>query len=467
MFSNTKIPPAAAAGTETPPPDRSVRQAVQELLAKSEAFQALESGEQMRFAKNMVKVADFLARPMGVDGRKIPFGLGTPAQALADGDEQNLSAPEATFSERMQAVNAIQDEPFKAEAAREGAAVAGLLMDEVDFPEFVGGLIQGVFQSIVTSSMEQMDQYGELIASVSKSLDSFMDENVSENQGRDHMADKFPDLFEIGMDDWGGFGDEKATPKLKLREGVDESEALRRVNNSITFENGELKSLDLSDEQVEKALVHNARLQLAKQRQQMMASLILMGINRIVVTDGRISAKIMYDFRSIDAKETKRRAVAMDHARDAEGNVQMARSGEGSFESESDISYDGGRSSSRGRRRRSKGPQYDASYYSKGEYKYQNKPIITAKASAMSGSESQIQTKVQLAGNVSVNFKSDYLPLEKMATPGMIAAIQGNSTPVDPNVLPSARQAPQAGSDGANTGQQTPPAPGTLPAPTS
>jgi len=36
-----------------------------------------------------------------------------------------------------------------------------------------------------------------------------------------------------------------------------------------------------------------------------------------------------------------------------------------------------------------------------------------------------------------VNFKSDYLPLDKMATPGMIAAIQGNSTPVDPNVVPS------------------------------
>lgn len=50
----------------------------------------------------------------------------------------------------------------------------------------------------------------------------------------------------------------------------------------------------------------------------------------------------------------------------------------------------------------------------------------------------------QLAGSVEVNFKSDYLPLDKMATPGMIAAIQGNSTPVDPNVVPSPRAAPEA-----------------------
>jgi hypothetical protein len=32
---------------------------------------------------------------------------------------------------------------------------------------------------------------------------------------------------------------------------------------------------------------------------------------------------------------------------------------------------------------------------------------------------------------VRVNFKSDYFPMEKMASPQMIAAIQGNSKPPD------------------------------------
>ncbi|MEP2581136.1 MAG: hypothetical protein ABJH75_26325, partial [Roseibium sp.] len=283
----------------------------------------------------------------------------------------------------------------------------------------------------------------------------FMDENVSENQGRDHMVDKFPDLFEIGESDWGGFDDESAGPKLKLRDGVDETDALQRVNNSITFENGELKSLDLSDAQVEKALVHNARIQLAKQRQQMMASLVLMGINRIVVTDGRISAKILYDFRARDRQVQRRSATAMDVARDRWGNVQTTRSGEGEWDNKSEVNVDKGDDEDEG--------GWDSSYYTKGKYKYENKPVITAQASAMTGSVNEIQTKVQLAGNVSVNFKSDYLPLEKMATPGMIAAIQGNSTPVDPNVLPSARQAPQAGSDNASGGSGS--SAGSLPAP--
>ena len=77
---------------------------------------------------------------------------------------------------------------------------------------------------------------------------------------------------------------------------------------------------------------------------------------------------------------------------------------------------------------------------------------------ASESNEAALQTKIQLSGIVDVNFKSDYLPLDKMATPGMIAAIQGNSTPVDPNVVPSARGAPAVARDSA---ANTPSAPST------
>jgi hypothetical protein len=289
----------------------------------------------------------------------------------------------------------------------------------------VAGLIEGVFGSIVKSSIDQMQAYQEMIAAVAKSLHQFMDDNVSPNQGRDNMVDQFPDLFEIGTDEWGDSGE----PRLKLRDGVDEQEALTRVNNKLEFENGALKSLDLSDDNVEKALVENSRIQLARQRQQLMASLVLMGINRIVVTDGRISAKIIYDVRAQDRQSLRRSAAAMDMARDRYGNVQQTSTGEGK--------YDTGSSSSR-----SKDGDYDADYFAKGEYKYENKPIITAQTSASEMSEAALQTKIQLSGAVDVNFKSDYLPLDRMATPQMIATIQGNASPADPNVVPSPNAAP-------------------------
>ncbi|RHW18622.1 hypothetical protein D1610_00135 [Sphingomonas gilva] len=425
MYAPAANAAPASARTQTPAPE--VRQGIAQMLSRSQAFRNMPAKDQQEIAHNTALIADYIARPEGIEGNRIAGGVGMPpAQALFFGDDK--SADEASWEERRAAVDAIAGKPFRAEAAREGANVAGLLLNQVQFPTFVSGLIEGVFTSIVKSSIDQMKAYREMIASVATSLRQFTEDNVTPNQGRDNMVDQFPDLFEIGMDEWSDTGE----PRLKLREGVDENEALKKVNNKLEFENGQLKSLDLSDENVEKALIENSRIQLARQRQQLMASMVLMGINRIVVTDGRISAKIIYDVRTQDSASMRKRASAMDVARDRFGRVQTTHSGEGKYESDNQVS---GQYNT---------PEYNAKYFAKGEYQYENKPIITAQTTASYESDAAIQTKIQLSGAVDVNFKSDYLPLEKMATPQMIAAIQGNATPADPNVVPSPRAAPAA-----------------------
>ncbi len=434
--------PAVAVTPETQPRPE-VREAVRNLLQRSDAFNRLSPEKRRAVAQSTALIADYLAAPEGIPGNTIPGGLAMPPAVALDEPAPLPPQREASFQEASQTVADIGDAEFEASAAREGAAVAGLLLKQVKFPTFVASLIEGVFQAIVKSSIEQMEAYTAMIASVAKSLKQFTDDNVSDNQGRDHMVEKFPDLFEIGVDD---FGDSPG-PRLKLRDGVDESAALQRVN-SMRFEDGNvMKSMDLSDENVEKALVMAARMQLAKQRQQLMASMVLMGINRIVITDGRISAKIMYDFTSRDTMSKRRSAQAFDYARDEKGGVQTTLAGEGKYDTGGNVSstYD--------RKKDERSSDYSADYYSKGEYKYENKPVMTAMSAASEASDSQLQTRVQLAGAVEVNFKSDYLPLDKMATPGMIAAIQGNSTPVDPNVVPSAKNAP------APAAAQTPAAP--------
>jgi hypothetical protein len=76
---------------------------------------------------------------------------------------------------------------------------------------------------------------------------------------------------------------------------------------------------------------------------------------------------------------------------------------------------------------------YDADYYTKGKYKYSQRPTLTAQTMAQEVENDNFSAKASLAGQVEVNFKSDYLPLEKMATPEMMAAIQMRSKPVDHN----------------------------------
>ena len=412
-----------------PAPRPEVRDAVRNLLTKSEAFRQLSPEKQKSIAQSTALIADYLVAPEDIPGNQIAGGLGMPtARAMIGEDEPS----QASYKDARKAVSEIGDTKFNAGAAREGAAVAKEFMKSVSFKEFVSGLIEGVFSSIVRSSIQQMEAYQKMIASVAQSLQQFRDDNVSDNQGRDHMAEKFPDLFEIGVDDMA----DNPSPRLKLRDGVDEGDALKRVNSQLSFTDGQLKSMDLSDENTELAIITAARTQLARQRQQLMASLVLMGISRIVVTDGKLSAKIMYDFQAKDSRRLQRSAAAYDYARNPDGSLSSMWKGEGEYDSGSNRKSTGNRSKD--------SSDYDSSAdsYAKGTYKFEQNPVMTASSTATDASESQLQTRAQLTGAVEVNFKSDYLPLDKMATPGMIAAIQGNSTPVDPNVVPSAVNRP-------------------------
>lgn len=217
-----------------------VRRHVRDLLQKSHAFRELPAGKQRRITDAMVRVGVSLVEPAGI---------------------------------RIDRVRSIspQAEDFVA---------------EVDFPVFVRDLINSVFEAIVTSSIEQMEAYGELMASVAKSLDQFLEDNVSEEQGRDWLATTFPDLFELDREP-GCDG----KPCLRVRDGVDVKRALARVNR-LPLEGGPLRSLD--GDAIEKKLVPAAR-RVAAARQQVLATMVLMGINRIVVTDGKISARLEFE----------------------------------------------------------------------------------------------------------------------------------------------------------------------------
>jgi hypothetical protein len=63
----------------------------------------------------------------------------------------------------------------------------------VDFPNFAGGLINGVFNAIVDASIRQIDAYSDLLKDVTDSVDQFVKDNVSENQARDYLTENHPD----------------------------------------------------------------------------------------------------------------------------------------------------------------------------------------------------------------------------------------------------------------------------------
>ncbi|RQP23040.1 hypothetical protein [Piscinibacter terrae] len=392
-------PPAAgnkpAASRETV---EAARHAVRGLLQRSQAFNALPEDKRRQLAHDLVQIGSYLAEP---DGQRLKR-QSPQVRALA-GDPKPQQFGQATKAGVENMVNLIQG---------------------VNFPGFVSGLIQGVFHSIVDSSIQQMEAYAKLVADVSKSLNQFRDDNTTDNQGRDHLVDQFPDLFQLStggddaFGDFGGDGNAPPQPRVTLREDVDEGSAIDRLNRSLPLDKP-LTSLD--DDVVEAVLVPAARTTIATGRQQLLATMVMMGINRIVVTDGKISAKVVFDFRASDNRKYAFSATRFDHEKDASGNLQMTNTYSGDYEGKSEGGSYSKSDDSEERR--------DGSYYAKGSYKYSQQPVVKLMSTQKLMDDSQLQTKASLTGSVEVNFKSDYLPLEKMANPENIAAIQMNAQP--------------------------------------
>ena len=379
------------ASTQTAPADKptleAVRPAVRDLLLSVPAFQKLSPEEQQKIATSMVKIASYMANPSGAF---------TPPLSSAQAD-----AVESTKQRLAKAPGQVGQD-FKAGAVEQGVQQFGELVKKVDFPKFVGGLIKNVFQAIVESSIEQMRAYGELVANVAKTVDEFAQDNISQNNSRDWLAGKYPEALGISTGTDSGFadGDTETPPSPKLEaKGDNPEQALQNISKDLNLDK---PVTDLSDEAEEARLVQAARLQMARGRQQLLASMVMLGINRIVVTDGLINAKVIFDMRASDT--ASRQATASMSDRQSTSLTNKIHMEAGGWMSPVQSSMDN-------------------------EFKQDH--VATVQSAVEDQSDSKAEVKAKLSGEVRVNFKSDYFPMEKMASPQMIAAIQGNSKPPD------------------------------------
>lgn len=411
--NHPKLPPTSAAAFDATRPE------VRRLLTAIPSFLDLPDDERRRIAADTVRVLAYMADPDGVQaeiaereskGELPPTGLAgqvakpntvPTAQALAD---DPLTATKRQLSQSP----GFAGKDFQAGAVEQGVEQFGQMVQKVDFPKFVGGLIKNVFQAIVESSIEQMRAYGELIANVAKTTAQFMNDNISEGAGRDYLAESFPDVLSVQVQggsegfDAENAGAAAATSSARLVAQGDDAQ--RRLGEISRGYNLDPPVTDLSDDKSELRLVTAARLQMAKQRQQLLSSMVMLGINRIVVTDGSINAKVVFDMRASDT--AKRKYTASMHDREAQKSKESVNANFSAWYSPLSVS---------------------AGFEAEQEH------VATVGSALDETSESKAEVKAKLSGEVRVNFKSDYLPLDKMATPEMMSVIQGNSTPYNPN----------------------------------
>jgi hypothetical protein len=345
-----------------------VRAAVRGLLSSSQAFHSLAPQEKKEAAQAMVKVCQTAVSLM---------------QAEARADQRVKAVASATPSRAIAiAQNAGQD--FSGVSASKVAGTTRDILNAVSFPRFVTELINGVFRALVDSNRQQMASYVDLIKNVSASLDGFAETSMVPDQARQWLVDAFPGSFMI---------DGGADPDTAPEDRAEENESARvRLRDGASMPSDEALKTALGlgpDESApsgdpEKTLMPFALRAIARQRQQVLASMVMMGMQRIVIESGRINAAMRFH---IDTRST---------ANDESGSK---------FNLENQTSV-------------------KANYWG---VEMAMKNTIGYVSTQKQQTTEEMNTDLDLNSSVELVFKTDYLPLDRMAGKGQADRIKVNT----------------------------------------
>lgn len=354
-------------------------------LHRSPAFQALHPAQREALLRDLGTIGRGLARQQSADAAPPdPYALAleSPFERVRRGPSPGEAAP-ATGDGGGAAPPA--EGAAKAPAGPKQAATdalarrAGALVDEIDFPAFVAGLVHNTFDAIVEASIRQMEAFADLVSTVARGVDEFTRDNVTANQARDALHEKHPADLVLELPKPG----EQGTPRLRVRPragAAGDGEGEEPPSPEWLADYG-LEGEPLTDELVEERLVPEARRRLGESRLQMLSTMVLLGMNRVNVKDGTISAKVRF------------RAAARDRAA-----VDYA------------VSQDPGGGQGWGQ---------------KGSAAYAAPATMVSTVGVNVQSDTEL--KAELFGEVKINFVSETLPLDRFVDAAQLQLLQGNA----------------------------------------
>lgn len=349
-----------------------VAQEVGRMLKQVPAYRELNRTTQQALSESLSKVATYLAQSPAIASR------GPLSRQLAP-DLRSALAPSGRQRPGPSGGPATGQPgaPGGAPAPAAGGAAAGgggpvgrvgevarATLNAIDFPGFVSGLIQGTFQAIVDASVQQMEAYAELVQNIARTTDEFMQDHVSDGMARDYLADRF-DGF-LARDTQG------PEPTLTVHPEALGNDELPSFFQDLGFSNPD----DVDETALEEVVIPATRQTLAEQRQQLLATMVLMGINRVVVDDGEINAKLQFHVDASEAMEMR-----FDQKKTTVGNI-ASRAGRSPFTANGIL-------------------------------------VNTTSLNA----QSDINIRTDLTGQVKVRFRSETFPLERFADSAAIQLI--------------------------------------------
>ncbi len=280
-------------------------------LPHAAAFQAMPSADRTALQANLSRVRQALvARPQSLTHPVDPYDRDVLAGAMV-GPQTGYSR----FGTQPDAAPA-PDEPTQPQSLlrtiNDMPAATGAMMDEIGFADFVASLIHGTFDAIVDSSIRQMEAFADLVSSLSKTVDDFSRDNVTDNQVKDWLIDRYPADLQLILPTASG-----EVPRVMPRTADDDWGA-----SPAWLGEFDLAGETLSEELIETRLVPAARNRLGEDRMRSLASMALMGLHKVKVERGEINASVRIRAKARDAAR-----VGFAQDQDPQGSSWSGRSG--------------------------------------------------------------------------------------------------------------------------------------------
>lgn len=324
-----------------------------------------------------------------------PGGASTPSMALArdafgrdvadsgstDAGGQYSAYPHATAPGGASASAAPKEKATDAIGRR-----AAALADAIDFPTFVASLVHGTYDAIVDSSIKQVESFADLVGAVAKPLEQFAQENVTDGQARAWLIEQHPHDVALVQDG----GEYRLAPVAKYG---DDGET---PAPAWLAEFGAADS-EFSAETLESTVLPKVRERVAQHRLSTLSTMVLLGMQRVVVKDGTIAASLNFQ------------AKARDRAA-----VQYATSNDPS----SGQTTWGGRATT-------------------GD-------VVTTVSTLAVNAQTDTELKATLTGKVSINFASETLPLDRFVDEAARNLLERHGRPGMRNAPPVATVQPAA-----------------------
>jgi hypothetical protein len=262
------------------------------MLAAQQGFAALDPDSRRELAGSLVRIgATALANQEAADPQQPPV-----AGALNAGSE------------------------FSGVATQRLASTTRDVLNAVSFPRFVTELITGVFKAMNDSNQQQLTAFVDLIRNVAQTTEGFADANVGIAGAREWIAERFPTAYMIEggeedsfPEDLSGLSpEERRQRQAEIQAERDEATRLvLRPGASPPTEAALRSAFGLPDGESiaggnPEALVPLARQVLARNRQQLLATMIQMGLQRIVIESGRLNAAMRFHIDASSAANQDR-----------------------------------------------------------------------------------------------------------------------------------------------------------------